>query len=74
MKRMYLLCNAHIDPMWQWEWKEGVGAAISTFRVATELCRQYDAFVEQEKKREREERERRKREGTPERKHRKASF
>ena len=45
MKRMYLLCNAHIDPMWQWEWKEGVGAAISTFRVAAELCRQYDAFV-----------------------------
>lgn len=45
MKRMYLLCNAHIDPMWQWEWKEGVGATISTFRVAAELCRQYDAFV-----------------------------
>lgn len=45
MKRMYLLCNAHIDPMWQWEWKEGVGAAISTFRVAAELCEQYDAFI-----------------------------
>ena len=41
---------------------------------AEEIARQYDAFVEQEKKREREERERRKREGTPERKHRKASF
>lgn len=41
---------------------------------AEEITRQYDAFVEQEKKREREERERRKREGTPERKHRKASF
>ena len=45
MKRMYLLCNAHIDPMWQWEWTEGVGAAISTFRVAAALCEQYDAFV-----------------------------
>ena len=42
---MYLLCNAHIDPMWQWEWTEGVGAAISTFRVAAALCEQYDAFV-----------------------------
>ncbi len=45
MKRMYLLCNAHIDPMWQWEWKEGVGATISTFRVAADLCEKYDAFV-----------------------------
>lgn len=45
MKRMYLLCNAHIDPMWQWEWREGVGAAISTFRVAAELCEKYDAFI-----------------------------
>ena len=45
MKRMYLICNAHIDPMWQWEWTEGVGTALSTFRVAAELCEKNDAFV-----------------------------
>ena len=45
MKRMHLICNAHIDPMWQWEWNEGAGAVLSTFRVAAELCEEYGAFV-----------------------------
>ncbi|MHB1485663.1 MAG: glycoside hydrolase family 38 N-terminal domain-containing protein [Saccharofermentanales bacterium] len=45
MKKMHLICNAHIDPVWQWEWEEGVGAAISTFRVAAQLCEENDDFV-----------------------------
>jgi alpha-mannosidase len=45
MKKIHLICNAHIDPMWQWEWQEGAGSAISTFRVATEFCEIYDSFI-----------------------------
>ncbi len=26
MKELHLVCNAHIDPVWQWEWEEGVAA------------------------------------------------
>ena len=45
MKKLYLICNAHIDPVWQWEWEEGAAAAVSTFRVAADLCEEYDGFV-----------------------------
>ncbi len=34
MKEVPLICNAHIDPIWQWEWEEGAAAALSTFRAA----------------------------------------
>ena len=30
MKKLHLLCNAHIDPVWQWEWEEGAAAVIAT--------------------------------------------
>lgn len=45
MKQVYLLCNAHIDPVWQWEWEEGLTEALSTFRVAADFCEQFDGFV-----------------------------
>lgn len=46
MKReVYLICNAHIDPVWLWEWEEGAATALSTFRTAAALCEEYDAFV-----------------------------
>ncbi len=45
MKKLHLLCNAHIDPVWLWEWEEGVATAISTFRVAADFCEQFDGFV-----------------------------
>ena len=45
MKKIDLLCNAHLDPVWLWEWEEGAAEAISTFRVAADLCEQYDNFV-----------------------------
>ena len=44
-KKIHLLCNAHIDPVWLWRWNEGAAAAISTFRVAADFCEQYDGFV-----------------------------
>lgn len=45
MKELHLLCNAHIDPVWQWQRQEGIAEAISTFRVAARFCEEYDGFV-----------------------------
>ena len=45
MKRLHLLCNAHLDPVWLWEWEEGAAEAISTFRTAADLCEAFDGFV-----------------------------
>ena len=44
-KRIHLLCNAHIDPVWQWEWEEGAAETLSTFRIAADFCEEYDDFV-----------------------------
>lgn len=45
MKKIHLLCNAHLDPAWLWRWNEGLAEAMSTFRVAAEFCEQYDCFI-----------------------------
>lgn len=41
----HLIANAHVDPVWQWEWEEGAGEALSTFRAACEFCDENDGFV-----------------------------
>ena len=40
-----MICNAHIDPVWLWNWQEGAAAAISTFRCAADFCDEFDGFV-----------------------------
>ena len=45
MKKIHLICNAHLDPMWLWTWEEGAAAALSTFRTAVGFCEEYDTFV-----------------------------
>ncbi|HNX26647.1 MAG TPA: glycoside hydrolase family 38 C-terminal domain-containing protein [Phycisphaerae bacterium] len=45
MKTIHLICNAHLDPVWQWPWEEGAAEAVSTFRVAAEFCEKFDGFV-----------------------------
>ncbi len=42
MKKLHLICNAHIDPIWQWEWAEGMSAVLSTFQSAANLMNQHD--------------------------------
>lgn len=42
MKEVHLICNAHLDPIWQWEWEEGAAAALSTFRSAVDLAKEFD--------------------------------
>ncbi len=42
MKKVHLICNAHIDPIWQWDWQEGASVAISTFQSAVNLAKDFD--------------------------------
>jgi len=44
-KTLYLVCNAHLDPVWLWEWEEGAAEALSTFRSAAKLCDEFEEFV-----------------------------
>ncbi len=42
MKKLHLICNSHLDPVWMWDWEEGLGEAISTFHQAELFCREFD--------------------------------
>jgi alpha-mannosidase len=42
---IHLICNAHLDPVWLWQWQEGAAETISTFRTAAELCEKNDTFI-----------------------------
>ncbi len=42
---IHLICNAHLDPVWQWDMEEGIAAAISTFRAAADLAEEFDGFI-----------------------------
>jgi alpha-mannosidase len=44
-RKIHLICNAHLDPVWLWEWEEGAAVTLSTFRTAAELCEQNDCFI-----------------------------
>ena len=42
---IHLVCNAHLDPVWLWEWPEGAAEAISTFRIAADLGEKFPGFI-----------------------------
>ena len=44
-KHLTLVCNAHLDPVWLWEWEEGLAETLSTFRTAAQLCEEFEEFV-----------------------------
>lgn len=44
-KTLHLVCNAHLDPVWLWEWEEGAAEALSTFRTAAQFCEEFEEFV-----------------------------
>lgn len=44
-KHVHLVSNAHLDPVWLWEWEEGAAEALSTFRTAADLCEAFDTYV-----------------------------
>ncbi len=44
-KTIHLVCNAHLDPVWQWTWEDGLAEAVSTFRIAADFCETHPDFV-----------------------------
>ena len=44
-RKIHLVSNAHLDPVWLWEWQEGAGEALSTFRQAAEFCEKKKGYV-----------------------------
>jgi alpha-mannosidase len=42
---IHLVCNAHLDPVWQWSWEEGAAEALATFRIAADFCEEFQGFI-----------------------------
>ncbi len=42
---VHLICNAHLDPVWQWRWEEGASEALATFRNAVEILHEHDGLI-----------------------------
>lgn len=45
MKKMYMIGNAHVDPVWLWRWQEGFQETKATFRSALDRLKEYESFV-----------------------------
>ncbi len=45
MNRIHLIANAHLDPVWQWNWREGCGEVLMTFRSALDRLEEYPDLV-----------------------------
>jgi alpha-mannosidase len=43
--KVHLICNAHIDPVWQWRWDEGASEALATFRNAVDILDEHPSLV-----------------------------
>jgi alpha-mannosidase len=43
--KIHLICNAHLDPVWQWRWEEGCAEALATFRTAAKLLRSHPRWI-----------------------------
>lgn len=44
-RNLYLICNAHLDPVWLWMWQEGLAETLTTFRTAARFCEEFEEFV-----------------------------
>ncbi len=42
---VHMIGNAHIDPVWLWDWPAGVDEALATVRSAADRCDEYPAFI-----------------------------
>ncbi|SEN96357.1 alpha-mannosidase [Paenibacillus sp. OV219] len=43
--KIHLIGNAHLDPVWLWQWQEGYGEIKATFRSALDRLKEYPEFV-----------------------------
>jgi alpha-mannosidase len=42
---IHLICNAHLDPVWQWRWDEGASEALATFRNAVDILDGHPSLI-----------------------------
>jgi alpha-mannosidase len=42
---VHLICNAHLDPVWQWRWEEGASEALATFRNAVDILAEHPGLI-----------------------------
>ena len=42
---VYTICQAHLDPIWCWDWDEGLTETLATFEVAADLIDEYPEFI-----------------------------
>ena len=45
MKKIHLIGNAHIDPVWLWEWQEGLSEIKATFRSALDRMKEFPDYI-----------------------------
>lgn len=43
--QLYMIGNAHLDPVWLWRWQEGLQEVKATFRSALDRMNEYEEFV-----------------------------
>lgn len=44
MKKLYLIANAHIDPVWLWHWQDGYSEVLSTFRSVLDRMKEFPDY------------------------------
>ncbi len=44
MKKLYLVANAHIDPVWLWRWQDGYSEVLATFRSVLDRMNEYPDY------------------------------
>lgn len=44
MAKIYLIGNAHLDPVWMWRWQEGYTEVLQTFKSALDRMREFPDF------------------------------
>jgi alpha-mannosidase len=44
-KTLHMIGNAHLDPVWLWQWQEGFQETKATFRSALDRLKEYDDFI-----------------------------
>jgi alpha-mannosidase len=42
---LHMIGNAHLDPVWLWQWQEGFQETKATFRSALDRMKEYEDFV-----------------------------
>jgi len=43
-RKLHMIGNAHIDPVWLWQWQEGFHEVRASFRSALDRMKEYDDF------------------------------